>query len=201
MRRYSSTHIVRVRASSADFVSRLILFASLASLLAVAGTYSAHTETTSVKAAAKPGKEWKAYSTRTLADLPGQITAAVPEATSHYGGWAGGKLEATGFFRTAKIGDRWWLIDPDGCRFISKGMSSVNLTVTAEAEKAFNKKYGSGSNWVAQSLDLLREAGFNTLGAWSDHESFADAARRMPYTKLVNFMSAYGKMRGNNIVV
>ncbi len=34
---------------------------------------------------------------------------------SRYGGWLEGpRLDATGYFRTEKVNDKWWLVDPDG---------------------------------------------------------------------------------------
>ncbi|WP_417660227.1 beta-galactosidase [Pseudomonas sp.] len=44
-----------------------------------------------------------------------------------YGGVLGGpKLEATGFFRTQKLGDRWIMVTPDGNPFFSLGVNAVN---------------------------------------------------------------------------
>ena len=46
-----------------------------------------------------------------------------------YGGYSPGKGEprrkATGFFRVEQIGGRWWLIDPQGCRFWSAGVNGA----------------------------------------------------------------------------
>ena len=45
-----------------------------------------------------------------------------------FGGWAGGpKLKATGFFRTAKVKGKWWLVDPDGRLFFSHGIDCVAI--------------------------------------------------------------------------
>lgn len=52
-----------------------------------------------------------------------------PEAPdrSIYGGWtAGPRLEATGFFRTAKVDGIWWLVDPEGYLFWSNGVVCVH---------------------------------------------------------------------------
>lgn len=44
-----------------------------------------------------------------------------------YGGWANGpQLKATGFFRTEKIDDKWWMVDPSGCLFWSAGVNCVS---------------------------------------------------------------------------
>ena len=52
----------------------------------------------------------------------------VPKATiqeCRYGGYAAGRRKATGFFRVEKISDRWWFIDPEGCRFYSTGVNGA----------------------------------------------------------------------------
>src|SRR5688572_21118446 len=52
----------------------------------------------------------------------------VPKAevpACRYGGFASGKRKATGFFRVEQIGSRWWLVDPQGCRFWSAGVNGA----------------------------------------------------------------------------
>jgi len=54
----------------------------------------------------------------------------VPKAVvrpSRYGGFAGPKRRATGFFRVEKLDGRWWFIDPEGCRFWSAGVNGAGL--------------------------------------------------------------------------
>lgn len=44
-----------------------------------------------------------------------------------YGGWTKGPtLKGTGFFRSEKVGDKWWLVTPDGRLFISLGIDVIN---------------------------------------------------------------------------
>ncbi|TWU21793.1 hypothetical protein Pla144_44890 [Bythopirellula polymerisocia] len=44
-----------------------------------------------------------------------------------FGGWsAGPQLTATGFFYTAKVNDKWWLVDPEGRLFFSNGITGVS---------------------------------------------------------------------------
>jgi hypothetical protein len=51
------------------------------------------------------------------------LKSKTPPARDEFGGWAGSRekynLQATGFFRTQKIGNRWWLIDPAGNVYFS----------------------------------------------------------------------------------
>ena len=49
--------------------------------------------------------------------------AAIREC--RYGGYGSGRRKATGFFRVEKISDRWWLVDPEGCRFYSTGVNGA----------------------------------------------------------------------------
>lgn len=45
-----------------------------------------------------------------------------------YGGWADGPtVRATGWFRTEKLGDRWWLVTPEGKLFFSIGVDCVRV--------------------------------------------------------------------------
>lgn len=47
---------------------------------------------------------------------------------SRFGGWKDGpRLDATGYFRTAKVDDKWWLVDPDGHLFFSHGVANVRM--------------------------------------------------------------------------
>ncbi len=100
--------------------------------------------------------EWGQYS---RADWPGKLNAAaqfgarrdeeaallanppVKDDLDRFGGWARGpKLDATGFFRTQKVGGKWWLIDPEGHLFFSSGVDVVqhdNPTIIAGRETMF----------------------------------------------------------------
>jgi hypothetical protein len=161
-------------------------------ILAAAGPPPART----VEVAVKPGAQWVAYPTRTLADLPDAAAIKPETGLSQYGGLASRREKATGFFHTAKVDGRWWLVDPDGCLFLHKGVTSVNLLRTPGAQTAWKKKFGSETNWVERTTSLLRENGFNGLGAWTDTEHMRTANPPLVYTRIWNFMSSYGKKRG-----
>jgi len=78
------------------------------------------------------------------ATWPGKLTSASEFATrrtheeaelqrlprlggrDQFGGLAGTKRTATGFFRTEKVDGRWWLVDPIGNLFFSNGCDVVN---------------------------------------------------------------------------
>jgi agarase len=80
-----------------------------------------------------------------------------------------------GFFRTEKRQGRWWLIDPDGKPFLSKGVASVQYggdrirdTTRAPYGETTQANYGSREKWRAATAERLVRWGFNTVGAWSD---------------------------------
>lgn len=149
-----------------------------------------------VDVAVKPGGRWTAHEVRTLADVPGAAEIPPDAGLSRFGGLTGRKEKATGFFHTAKVEGRWWLVDPEGCLFLHRGVSSVGMIPTPEAKVALQRKFGSEAGWAEQSIRLLRTHGFNGLGAWSDTERLRAVAQPLAYTRIWNFMSAYGKQRG-----
>lgn len=171
----------------------LLVLALLAPLLA------AGRGAESVEVAAKPAGPWRVQPTRTLADLPA-VAAAEPDAElTPYGGTRALPPlgPATGFFRVARAPDgRWWLVDPTGARYLERGVVSVATTPTPGAEAALRAKFGDGAGWAAGTTRWLRSLGFTGLGAWSDTERLRTVAAPLAYTRIWNFMSAYGKRRG-----
>jgi hypothetical protein len=101
---------------------------------------------------------------------------------TRWGGIDDGSFEPKGYFCAAEKEGIYWLADPDGGRFISKGVNSV----TFEQDHILNgpripyseacaRKYGSEAAWRAAAGARLTQWGFNTLGCWSD-ESVANTA-------------------------
>ncbi|MFC3121163.1 beta-galactosidase [Agaribacter flavus] len=46
-----------------------------------------------------------------------------------FSGWKDGpKFEATGYFRTEKVGDKWSLVDPEGYLFLTTGIANIRIT-------------------------------------------------------------------------
>ncbi len=45
---------------------------------------------------------------------------------SKFGGFLNEKVKATGFFRTERINNKWWLVDPEGYLFYSIGSTGIN---------------------------------------------------------------------------
>jgi agarase len=96
-------------------------------------------------------------------------------ARSRWGGVTDPDFRPTGYFRIAERGGIFWLIDPDGARFLSKGLNTVRIDQDAIQHssrtpyaEACQRKYGSKAAWQAAVAGRLARWGFNTLGAWSD---------------------------------
>ena len=132
---------------------------------------------------------WKAVDARRPGEVPGFRPVRQVDL-SRYGGLAAKRFEATGFFRTERVGGRWWLVDPDGCRFLSVGLCSVNLSMFDGPGK-----YGSKDAWAKATAALVRKHGFNTLGRWSSAETFRSLSPPMVYCTSPSFMSSYKNRR------
>jgi len=141
--------------------------------------------------------QWQPTPVRTVADVEGFAPSARVEL-SQYGGWKARRVEATGFFRTAEVGGRWWLIDPEGCLFLSVGLCSVSREGVGKDLSIADRVFGSVGNWALRTSELLTTRGFNSLGCWSDWRPFRDGPRPLPYFPRWNFMSTYKNQRDPN---
>lgn len=148
-----------------------------------------------VEVATKPGAKWESKSTRILEDVPG-LAELPADALDRFGGSADRKEKATGFFHTAKIDGRWWLVDPEGGLFLHRAVNSVSMLRTPAAQDSLKARFGSERDWAARTTALLRDHGFNGTGAWTDTDRLRAVPQPQPYTRIWNFMSAYGKKRG-----
>ena len=166
-------------------------------LAALAGALTASAASPlTVEASNKPGAPWRAYPTRTLADLPAAVIAHPDSALNQYGGLQSRKVKATGFFYPTGIDGKWWLVDPEGGLFLHRGVASVRMSSTPASEEACARQFGSATNWPGRTAALLHDHGFNGLGAWSDVAQLRTVAQPLVYTRTWSFMSSYGKKRG-----
>ena len=147
-----------------------------------------------VDAKAEVSGTWKGRETRTLEafDVPPLASGAL----TRFGGLAANPREATGFFRVEKIGDRWWMIDPQGGRFFFAGVCSLKPESKLSAKEPFERLFGSEEVWAETTLELLREHGFNGCGGFSDHERLRSAKLPLPYTITLGLMSGFGRKIG-----
>lgn len=150
-----------------------------------------------VEAATRPGRPFVPFPTRTLDDFPGLPSDGPAD---RFGGAAAGRGRGSGFFRAERIDGRWWLVDPDGGRFVCRGVNSIAPTPTPAGRAALGRLFADQAGWAEATVAMLRAAGFNCAGAWSDHDALSQVATRLPETRLWNFMAAYGKKRGGTVM-
>lgn len=99
---------------------------------------------TLVNAASKPGATWRLHPTLLVSDLPSNNAV---QSLDQFGGLASPLTIATGFFHTQLIGQRWWLVTPDGGLFISRGMNSVSQISTPGGRTSLKQKFNSSQKW------------------------------------------------------
>ena len=133
---------------------------------------------------------WITYNAKTLAYLKNFKPQNEPDLNS-YGSWKVNQQKSTGFFRTQKISNRWWIIDPDGYPNINKGVAVFRPFSSDNQEKAMKEKYGSAEQWYKQESEFLRSQGFNGTGAWSDVDLIRNSEKPIVYTVIANAMGSY----------
>jgi hypothetical protein len=147
-----------------------------------------------IKAKRKPPDQWNTYPSRTVRQLHGFIPDSATIGRSRYGGWQGWKLEAAGFFRTWRQGDRWWLVDPEGYPYINAGVGEVSPGRSPRSKAALKEKFGTAERWAEETTRLLAENGFNSMGG-STASELRLAQQRLPYTMLYGFKSSFPPAR------
>ena len=123
-------------------------------------------------------QERRATEAAELAANPG------PTSWDKYGGAAKGpQLQATGFFRTEKVGGKWWLVDPDGHLFWSHGIDcvrSLDATPIEERETWFVDFPGAQPDYSE-----FLSSGFALKGHYAGHTvkafSFSGANLKRKY--------------------
>lgn len=172
-----------------------LIFLYLIFSLTLAPSLCAEEKPLIVKAWMKTGSP-KPRETRVLSHLK-DFNATKQPRLNPFGGWdKGPRYEATGFFYTKKVGDRWWMVDPTGRRFLHIAVNSVSLRLSPTVKKNYNTKYGSMEKWRDATLDLLTETGFNGTGRWTDDETLASGKQRIVYSRTMSFMGSYAHKRG-----
>ncbi len=80
-----------------------------------------------------------------------------------YGGFTDVVGTKTGFFHAEQIGNRWWLVTPDGHGFFGIGLSHP---VTSMSQAAVTFAYnGNQEEWLRDGIRKMRTLGFNCV--WS----------------------------------
>ncbi|MFM1769761.1 MAG: hypothetical protein RJA22_2290 [Verrucomicrobiota bacterium] len=142
----------------------------------------------------KPGEPWQPGATRVLEDLAGFRAASVP--LTPYGGRSDRRVKATGFFRVDKVGDRWWLVDPEGGLFLHTGLTSVAPKSKHGAKEAYARLYGSDARWAEAAAALLRGSGFNGVGAFSAPALLRATTNPPAYTVTLRLAADFGRRLG-----
>jgi hypothetical protein len=145
-------------------------------------------------------KPYEPFRTRSVKLLAGYMPPEKSDPLSRYGGRMTHRSAATGFFRVEKEGDRWWCIDPEGYFYFNIAVNSINMGGSDRNKQAIRDKFGTPENWISQTINMLRDNGFNCAGSWSDYKAIVDANKGsdkpFAYTINLNFMSSYGRERG-----
>ena len=112
-----------------------------------------------------------------------------PPALDAYGGDRRVPLDATGFFRLARLCDRDWLVTPSGHPFYSLGVNTLGPRGSAgreSGERAYQTavaaKYASEEEWADAAVARLRSWALNTAGSWSAVDLLRE---RMPFTVIL----------------
>ena len=148
--------------------------------------------TASLQARDDVNSDYKTYKVRTMDTLKGYAdTAAVLDK---YGGNTAMKLTATGFFHTEKVGERWYLVTPEGNAYFDTAMANVTgSNASTGAKNAFAKKYGDTTVWAEKTMELLKENGFYSMGGWSKYDQLNAGSEKINYSEIIYFMSTYGE--------
>ncbi len=101
-----------------------------------------------------------------------------------------------GFFRLETERGIWWLVDPQGRRFFSRGVAQVNMGVALDRFDPAAPAYcamrfsPSPEKWQQATLGRLAAWGFNSLGTGADDALIA--ARSLPYLVTAGMGAAIG---------
>ena len=138
---------------------------------------------------------------KTMDDLGKYTDYDAPQQFDEFGGLMdeSRRQEATGFFYSKKIGDRWWFIDPKGYPCHVRCMHAVYHCYLGSPNQtnAAVVRYGSLQGWAEKTADLLKnEWHFNIADT-----SFSDGLGelRLPrQSGVAGFAGAYGRVVGSN---
>ena len=109
------------------------------------------------------------------------------------------KQDATGYFYSKKINNRWWLIDPMGYPYYILGLDVLQYSFAKSQiqHDSMLEKYGSAENWAAYTTKHLKEDLYFTAASRPSGE-ILEAENPLPVQKFLSFMSTYGRKKGIN---
>jgi hypothetical protein len=104
----------------------------------------------------------------------------------------------SGFFGVEQIDGVWWLTDPKGDRFLSKGVNNVcwdpdtvQNTDRVPYLEACRRKYGRNDAWRVAAARRLASWGFNSLGAWSDEAVAIAGPRTLAFAPVLDLAATF----------
>ncbi|WP_298473415.1 beta-agarase [uncultured Maribacter sp.] len=96
-----------------------------------------------------------------------------PKNRGKYGGWtAGPKLKATGFFRTEKHNNKWWMVDPEGYLFWTAGVNCVASTSSSTGITARENYFETLPSNDSEFAKFYGERGRASHGLYSKTERY-----------------------------
>ena len=141
--------------------------------------------------------------TRTYSDLK-DIDQYISDKSFEYDKFGGMmieemKQEATGFFYSKKINNRWWLIDPLGYPYYILGLDVLQYSFAkSEIQKnSMLEKYGSAEKWAEYTTKHLKEDLYFTAASRPSPE-MTKVENPIPVQQFLSFMSTYGRKQGIN---
>ena len=145
--------------------------------------------------------QYTQYPTRNLSTLNGYIASTAEiEKYDIYGGLMDEDLkqEATGFFYTKKVGDRWWTFDPLGYPFYRTAVVAIVLGSPNQRKNVW-AKYANAEEWAEATTDRLRELGYNSTGGWSATEELIKAEQPLSQTGILYVLKKYCQANGLDV--
>ncbi len=137
------------------------------------------------------------FDTRLVSDLEG-YKETVYDVDRYGGVLSGEKQEATGYYYTKKIGDRWWVVDPLGNLVHIHGTSHFKYAYinTAEAQKASALRvFGTYEKWaIAATRWAMEDLYINVAHSVSNEAR--DVELSMPITGSFSGINAYSNSIG-----
>ena len=142
---------------------------------------------------------WTQYEATNVNGISGFTPSAAPPTLTNYGALQGKRLGtiANGF-KTKKDGNRWWLLDPRGYAFISKGVAEFSIGESPRQQANKISKFGGIDNWIDTETAYLKNHGFNSLGAWSTVKKSSNGIITFPFTIIYSPMAEYIKYLKDN---
>jgi hypothetical protein len=140
--------------------------------------------------------DWKSFAVNTISDIKA-FKQTTNEATDKFGGLENTNHKSTGFFRTEKIDNRWFVINPLGNEFIVAAVNGLRQGKSPNNLTAFQNKFSTIENWMNESKKMFDENGFNVAGSWSDVAAIIaynkTAAKPIVYCTQLSVLGAYKK--------